>query len=109
VTVSRLKLAPKCQWRFKSANLPGATASTLTLTNVQSSAGGKYQLVVTNNYGSSTSAVATLTVKVPPKLPVKKKTAYNQALSATNGAASYTFAVTVGSLAAGLILGGVNK
>ncbi|HEY9172364.1 MAG TPA: PQQ-binding-like beta-propeller repeat protein [Verrucomicrobiae bacterium] len=50
------------QWRFNNANLPGATDSNLTLTNVQVTNTGSYSVVVANAYGSVTSAVATLTV-----------------------------------------------
>src|SRR5207249_5049752 len=53
------------QWRFNGATLAGATRSALTLTNVQASGGGAYSVVVANAYGSTTSAVATLTVQVP--------------------------------------------
>ena len=51
------------QWRKNGTNFPGATASTLTLTNVQIADGGAaWQVVVTNAYGAMTSAVALLTV-----------------------------------------------
>jgi alpha-tubulin suppressor-like RCC1 family protein len=46
-------------------NVSGATSSTLNLSGVQTNDTGSYQLVVTNNYGSATSLVATLTVVVP--------------------------------------------
>jgi RHS repeat-associated protein len=50
------------QWRFNGAKRNGATNSTLVLSNVQSSAAGSYSVVVTNSYGSVTSAVAVLKV-----------------------------------------------
>jgi alpha-tubulin suppressor-like RCC1 family protein/plastocyanin len=50
------------QWRKGSADLPGATSSTLRLNNVQSSDAGAYSVIVTNSYGFATSAVAMLTV-----------------------------------------------
>jgi len=50
------------QWQFNGTNLPGATKSSLSLTNVEFSNAGPYNVVVTNNSGSLTSAVATLTV-----------------------------------------------
>jgi len=54
------------QWQKYSANLADRTNSTLVLTNVKSSDAGSYRVVVTNAGGAVTSAVATLTVWVPP-------------------------------------------
>src|SRR5262249_3286492 len=56
------------QWTFGGAPLAGATAATLTLANVQPNQAGNYAAVVTNLVGSVTSAVATLTVQVPPSI-----------------------------------------
>jgi hypothetical protein len=50
------------QWRKNGANIAGATAATLVLTNVQSSQAGTYTVLVANSAGSVTSAGATLTV-----------------------------------------------
>src|SRR5262249_10904306 len=50
------------QWRFNATPMSGATASSLTLTQAQCSASGAYSVVVTNQWGSDTSADATLTV-----------------------------------------------
>jgi hypothetical protein len=58
----------KYQWRFSGTNLAGATNATLTLTNVQPTKAGNYLVVVTNSWGSATSAVAALTVYVPPAI-----------------------------------------
>ena len=49
-------------WKNGVTKVPGATAASLTITNAQVSDTGSYALVVTNSYGSVTSAVATLTV-----------------------------------------------
>ena len=54
------------QWRFAGSNLTGATTSLLNLTNVQPTDAGNYSVVITNVVGPVTSAVATLTVLVPP-------------------------------------------
>ena len=56
------------QWQFNGANIGGATAATLTFGNVQVSDAGSYWVVVTNAAGSATSAVALLTVLVPPAI-----------------------------------------
>ena len=58
------------QWRFNGTNLSGAFVTTLALTNVQSAQTGGYSVVVTNNYGSATSQVATLSLVVSNRPPV---------------------------------------
>lgn len=50
------------QWRFNGIALPGMTTSNLTITNVQRSSLGDYDLTVSNLSGSVTSQVATLTI-----------------------------------------------
>jgi hypothetical protein len=52
------------QWRREGTNLPGASAA-FSVTNVQAAHAGGYQLLVSNAYGSVTSAVARLTVREP--------------------------------------------
>ena len=54
------------QWRFNGANLANATNASLTVTNAQPANEGGYTVVVTNNYGSVTSATAALRVLQPP-------------------------------------------
>jgi uncharacterized repeat protein (TIGR01451 family) len=49
------------QWRHGGTNL--GTGEVLSLTNVTSAAAGDYQVVLTNRFGSVTSAVARLTVR----------------------------------------------
>ncbi|MFY9307418.1 MAG: PQQ-dependent sugar dehydrogenase [Bacteroidia bacterium] len=60
------------QWQKNGVNIPGATSSTYTISNTQSSHAGQYRAVVTNSYGTATSNAATLTV-----------TAFNAAPNAT--------------------------
>ncbi len=67
------------QWRFNSVDLPGQTASSLTLTNVDVSHMGNYVVVVTNAAGTASSAPALLRVLVPTQLM-----ASGLALSTTN-------------------------
>lgn len=50
------------QWQFNGQNLAGQTAASLSLTNVQFANAGGYLVIVSNAYGSVTSAVAQLTV-----------------------------------------------
>jgi acetyl esterase/lipase len=54
------------QWRKAAAPLFEQTHATLTFTNVAPSDQGSYDVVITNDYGSVTSAVAVLTVSLPP-------------------------------------------
>jgi hypothetical protein len=54
------------QWYFTNSVQSGETNSTLMLTNLTTGAQGDYFVVVSASGGSSTSAVATLTVNVVP-------------------------------------------
>ncbi|MEO6003302.1 MAG: MBG domain-containing protein [Opitutus sp.] len=56
------------QWRKGNSALAGQTGPSLTLTNVQSSDAGTYNVVVSNAAGSVTSNSATLTVLVLPTI-----------------------------------------
>jgi len=56
------------QWRRNNLPIEGATGSAYGLTNVQLSAAGNYDVVVTNQVGGVTSAPASLVVSVPPQL-----------------------------------------
>ena len=53
------------QWRFNGTNLPGATADTNVIANVQAAHAGLYSVVITNVYGAVTSSVAKLIVNSP--------------------------------------------
>jgi len=50
------------QWRLNDADIPGATAPTLTLAKVSAASEGSYSVVVSNASGTATSANAALTV-----------------------------------------------
>ncbi len=62
------------QWRRDGTNLPGAITRVLTFTNFPAGASNGFAVVVTNPYGTRTSAVATVTspafdppVALPPR------------------------------------------
>ena len=68
-TVFRAGTVPTAyQWRFNGTNLAGATASSLSLTNVQVSDAGSYSVVLSNSTGALASSNAFLTVAVPNPL-----------------------------------------
>jgi len=67
--------APNYQWKFNGNLLPGATAATLPLTNVQPGDAGIYTVVVSNSAGSVISTDAALNVATaggtPPTISVQ--------------------------------------
>jgi len=78
------------QWSFDGAAIPGATGQLLSIPNVQTSNQGSYRVVVTNDFGSSTSAVAVLQVILTPAV-----TGWSSPLSVTQGAtASFSVSTT---------------
>jgi GH25 family lysozyme M1 (1,4-beta-N-acetylmuramidase) len=56
------------QWRFDGGSVAGATDSSYTKTNAQTSDIGSYSVVVSNQFGATTSADALLTVLGPPSI-----------------------------------------
>jgi alpha-tubulin suppressor-like RCC1 family protein len=54
------------QWQFNGTNLAGATDASFTIASAALSDAGSYAVVVTNNYGSTVSTTATLTVTNQP-------------------------------------------
>jgi alpha-tubulin suppressor-like RCC1 family protein len=50
------------QWLFDDESIPGATNSTLTVSNVQPTNDGIYSLTVTNAYGGNAGPIVSLTV-----------------------------------------------
>jgi len=63
LTIAATGTAPLTyQWRLNGVAIPGATGSSLALTNVQTAASGNYSVVVSNASGSVTSTIATVTV-----------------------------------------------
>lgn len=56
------------QWQFEGTNIAGATNSTLTLTNVQATNNGNYQVVVSDGSGSTLSSNAAFAILTPPQI-----------------------------------------
>jgi hypothetical protein len=73
------------QWRRSGTNLAGRTTATLTLAGATSAQAGDYQVVLTNSFGSVTSAVARLTVREAFALDVRLGE-----VSATGGVFQFT-------------------
>lgn len=59
------------QWLFNGVNMAGSTSDVLGLANVETNQVGAYNVIVTNAAGSVTSAVANLTVVVPPSITLQ--------------------------------------
>src|SRR6266849_113194 len=82
------------QWRFGGNNLSGATSTNFTVTGAQAADAGNYDVVVSNNSGSVTSAVATLTLRIPPSI-----TQQPVSLTATQGDnVTFTVVVAIGDM-----------
>ena len=61
------------QWKrngtnFSGTGISGTTSSVLTLTSISTNSEANYSVVVTNQFGSVTSSVATLVVVLPPSI-----------------------------------------
>ena len=116
-TVAAAGAAPlNYQWQFNGADLPGATSTSVTLADVQPANAGNYTVVVTNSTGSVTSAVAVLTVLVPPVITTQPQSLTNvmgttASFSATaTGSAplSYQWQLNGVNLANGARIGGAK-
>ncbi len=82
------------QWVFAGANINGATNRAFPFSNIQTNQAGSYWVVVSNNYGAVTSAVATVTVLSVPAITAQPR---SQIVPAGT-AASFTVAATGGNL-----------
>jgi hypothetical protein len=76
------------QWQRNGTNIPGATADTLNVINVQPPQVGNYQLIASNSYGVATSRLATLSLPAPPAITVQPVS------QTTNAGAAIQFRVT---------------
>lgn len=77
------------QWRFNGVAIAGATASMYVRTNAQPADAGPYTVVVSNSFGSLTSAVAVLTV-IPSPPGVIAQWNFNSQPSDANAATGTT-------------------
>lgn len=69
LTVTAMGLAPlSYQWTLSGTNLPGSTNYFLSIPSIQPAQQGDYQVIVSNPFGSTTSAVAHVTVLMPPTI-----------------------------------------
>jgi hypothetical protein len=76
---------PVYQWLFNGVSVPGATASSLALNNVQAAQAGTYSVLVANSAGSLTSSNATLRVLVAPALTSQPGMPFQVSLSSVTG------------------------
>jgi len=84
------------QWLQNGTNLFGANSATLNLTSLNTGYDGyTYQCVITNNYGSVTSYIATLNVTLTPQLP--QFTVTNQVTGYVGSAKTFPAVVAVGT------------
>ena len=69
------------QWYFGTNLLAGQNNTTYVVTNMQSSLGGNYSVVITNGYGSVTSRLAALTFTgvLPPTISTQPAASYVKA------------------------------
>jgi hypothetical protein len=84
------------QWRHDGVPIYGAFGPTLTISYVQDSDAGSYDVVVMNSGGAVSSTAAVLTVLVPPTIDVQPQTVYLAGSTneldygnTTNGTASF--------------------
>lgn len=65
LSVTAIGINLQYQWTYNGDVLPGATAASLTLTNLSDQTAGAYQAIVSNNGGSTISDVAEVSIAVP--------------------------------------------
>ena len=105
------------QWRFGANPVPGATASSLVLTDVTLANAGSYSVVITNLYGSVTGGPAVLTVlPAPACVPApaglvswwRGETNANDSADSNNGVLEGSVAFVAGEVGQAFALNGIN-
>ena len=81
------------QWKFNGTSISGATSSTYSITNVQTSNAGNYTVTVSNSAGSVTSSTATLTVNSTVTAPSITSQPTSQTVT-VGGTASFSVTAT---------------
>ena len=84
------------QWRKNGTAIIGATSSTLTLPNVQTSDAATYSVVVSSPIGTTASADALLVVTTPTALPVITTPPLSQSAT-VGGSAAFNVAASGGA------------
>ncbi len=85
---------PTYQWQKGGIDIPGATNSTLTLSNVQLSDAGSYGLVATNANGSATSRFSRLVVLVSQQNAITYATTRSSTGVTAGGIVNFDYFVT---------------
>jgi hypothetical protein len=94
IAVSAAGLSPNYQWRKNGTAISAATNSTYTDASAQLSDAGNYDVIITNNFSSVTSSIASVTVTT---LSISTQITLTPVFDGTNAASSsYAYAGSSG-------------
>ncbi|MEI7728727.1 MAG: M6 family metalloprotease domain-containing protein [Verrucomicrobiota bacterium] len=110
-TVSASGSSLAYQWQYGENNVPGANGTSLTLAGAQFTNAGLYRVIVTNSYGSVTSAMSALTVI--PSQPYRAQLLADAPvawwrLNETSGTTAYDSAASYNGANSGSLVLGVS-
>jgi len=97
------------QWQVGGNPIPGATNATLTISNLRLTDSGSYNLVVTNDYGSTATAASTFTVNPVPAAVNGIIAAPANQISRAGTGFTPTWTAAPGSLIAGMLPSAVGS